>query len=289
MTNSTIVAMGGGGFSMEPDNPLLDDWLLSLVDRTQPKVCFVPTASGDADGYIVRFYDAFGKGRAEPSHLALFDRKVDGLREFVFAQDIIYVGGGNTANMLAVWRAHGLDEVLREAWKNGVVLAGLSAGSLCWFEAGLTDSFGTEFAPLCDGLGFLPGSHCPHFDGESERRPQYEELVRTGQLPGGIAADDGVALLYRGAELVEVVSSRPGACAYRLQAEDSRLGEEVIQPRYLGAAHQNDQIDRDLPQCGEMPVVERRCRPEIDDDKFAKGMRIKANKATRAVSWGQDS
>lgn len=230
----TIVAMGGGGFSMEPDNPLLDDWLLSLVDRAQPKVCFVPTASGDADGYVVRFYDAFGKGRAEPSHLALFDRSVDDLRDFVLAQDIIYVGGGNTANMLAVWRAHGLDEVLREAWQTGVILAGLSAGSICWYEAGITDSFGTELAPFCDGLGFLSGSHCPHFDGEPERRPRYEELVRTGVLSGAVAADDGVALMYRGAELVDVVSSRPGACAYRLQADDSDLRVDIIQTRYLG-------------------------------------------------------
>lgn len=237
----TIVAMGGGGFSMEPDNPLLDDWLLSLVDRAQPKVCFVPTASGDADGYVVRFYDGFGKGRAEPSHLALFDRSVDDLREFVLAQDIIYVGGGNTANMLAVWRAHGLDEVLHEAWQTGVILAGLSAGSICWYEAGITDSFGTKLAPLCDGLGFLSGSHCPHFDGEPERRPRYEELVRTGILPDGVAADDGVALMYRGAELIDVVSSRSEACAYRLQVDDTELSVDVIQARYLGDTGEADE------------------------------------------------
>jgi peptidase E len=228
---------------MEPDNPLLDDWLLSLVDRARPKVCFVPTASGDADGYVVRFYDAFGKGRAEPSHLALFDRSIDDLRGFVLAQDIIYVGGGNTANMLAVWRAHGLDEVLREAWQQGAILAGLSAGSICWYEAGITDSFGTEFAPLRDGLGFLPGSHCPHFDEEPERRPKYEELVRTGELPGGVAADDGAALMYEGTELVEVVSSRPAACAHRLQAVDSELHVEVIQARYLGETEEDVSSD----------------------------------------------
>lgn len=234
MPEPTIVAMGGGGFSMEPDNPLLDDWMLSLVDAERPKVCFLPTASGDADGYIVGFYDAFVSREAQPRHLGLFDRKVDDLREFVLDQDIIYVGGGNTANMLAIWRAHGLDEILREAWQAGVVLAGLSAGSLCWYESGLTDSFGTELRPLDDGLGLLAGSHCPHYDGESQRSPTYEECVRTGQLPGGLAADDGAAVLYRGTELVEVVSSRPEARAYRVEKVGDELRTEVLEARYLG-------------------------------------------------------
>ena len=210
----TVVAMGGGGFSMEPDNPRLDRWLLSLPGTPCPRICFVPTASGDADGYIERFYAAMQAHDCVPDHLALFRRSRVDLRAQLLAQDLIYVGGGNTANLLAIWRLHGVDVVLREAWAQGVVLCGLSAGSLCWYTAGVTDSFGADLAPLLDGLGILPGSHCPHYDGEPQRRPAYRALVDAGVLPPGIAADDGVALRYAGERLCEVVSSRPGAQAW---------------------------------------------------------------------------
>ncbi len=226
----TIVAMGGGGFSMEPDNPLLDTWLLSLTGRQTPKVCFIPTASGDSEVYIDRFHTAFSAHDCQARHLSLFKRQDRDLRAVLLSQDLIYVGGGNTANMLAVWRVHGLDAALTEAWAAGVVLAGLSAGSLCWFEGGVTDSFGEALAPLCDGLGLLPGSHCPHYDGEVLRRPRYRELVGSGALPPGLAADDGVALRFSGTALAEVVTSRPGARGWRVTAE----GEEPIAARYLG-------------------------------------------------------
>ena len=127
---------------MESDNPLLDDYVLSLVGSDKPRICFLPTASGDSDSYIVSFYNAFGGSRAAPTHLSLFRRTIDDLRAFILDQDIVYVGGGNTANLLAIWRVHELDEVLREAWLNGVILCGLSAGSVCWFESGVTDSYG---------------------------------------------------------------------------------------------------------------------------------------------------
>jgi len=166
----TIVAMGGGGVSMEPDNPILDDFILSLAGRPRPRVCFLPTASGDSDRYVANFYAAFAR-RSEASHLALFVRTVTDVEAFLLDQDVIYVGGGNTENQLAVGRVHGVDRALRIAWQRGVVLAGLSAGSICWFESGTTDSFGLDLDVLEDGLGFLPGSHCPHFDGEPQRRP----------------------------------------------------------------------------------------------------------------------
>ena len=156
-----IAAMGGGGFSMEPRNPRLDRWLLSLTGKRRPRVLFVPTASGDWAGYIARFHRAFAKHACEPSHLQLFDRTVRNLRDFVLRQHIVYVGGGSTANMLAVWRLHGLDAILREAWENGTLLCGVSAGANCWFESSLTDSFGRPLRPLRDGLALLAGSFCP--------------------------------------------------------------------------------------------------------------------------------
>ena len=235
-----IVALGGGGFSMEPENTLLDDFILSLARRQPARICFIPTASADSANYIVKFYRAF-TGRAIPVDLTLFDapslprvpaRTAD-LAAFIAEQDVFYVGGGSTANMLAIWRAHGLDVLLRDAWRAGAVMSGISAGMLCWFEAGLTDSFGA-IEPLHDGLGLIPGSACPHFDGEAERRPRFHELVRGG-FPGGYAADDGAALHFTGTELTEVVSSRPDAAGYRIRTEGCDVVEQRLPARFLGA------------------------------------------------------
>jgi peptidase E len=228
--------MGGGGFSMEPGNPLLDEFVLSLARSSRPRVCFMPTASGDADGYIVRFYRAFAALDCRPGDLRLFQRSVLDLETFVLAQDVIYVGGGNTANLLAVWRAHGIDRLLRRAWEEGVVLCGLSAGMNCWFTQSVTDSFGvSRLAPLHDGLGLLPGSCCPHYDGESLRRPVFRELVSAGELTDGWAADDGAALVFHGETLSEVVASRPGAAGYRVtKASGTQATEQLIPARYLG-------------------------------------------------------
>ena len=234
-----IVALGGGGFSTEPENTLLDDFVLSLARRQPARICFVSTASADAATYIVKFYRAF-TGRAIPVDLTLFDppalpkrpaRTAD-LAAFIAEQDVFYVGGGSTANMLAIWRTHGVDQLLREAWRAGAVMSGISAGMLCWFEAGLTDSFG-GLEPLHDGLGLLPGSACPHFDGEPERRARFHDLIRTG-FPGGYAADDGAALHFTGDTLTEVVTSRSGAAAYRIQMEGGRVVEHRLSTRFLG-------------------------------------------------------
>lgn len=229
--------MGGGGFSMEPDNPLLDDHVLDLGravrGRERPNVCFLPTASGDAPGYIASFYAAFAR-RAEASHLPLFIRTEADIEGFLLEQDVLYVGGGNTENMLAVWRVHGVDRVLRRAWESGIVLTGLSAGSLCWFETGTTDSFG-ELTALSTGLGFLPGSHSPHYDGEPTRRPTYHRMVAEGVLPAGYAAEDGAALVFKGTELSEVVTSRPTARGYRVERGAAGDAVETELPaRYLG-------------------------------------------------------
>jgi dipeptidase E len=237
MSARTILAMGGGGFSMEPDNPLLDDFLLSLAaSGDTPRVCFLPTASGDADGYIERFEQAFAGTRARTSVLHLFRREHDDLRSFVLSQDILYVGGGNTANMLALWRLHGLDEILLEALDAGVVLAGLSAGMNCWFEASVTDSFGAAgLQPLHDGLGILTGSACPHYDGEEPWRRTYLELVANGRLPGGYAAEDGCALLFRDGQLADAVASGPDTAAFLVRSANGVVVEEPLPVRHLGA------------------------------------------------------
>jgi peptidase E len=214
-----IAAMGGGGFSMEPRNPRLDRWLLSLTGRKRPRILFVPTASGDCAGYIARFHRAFAKHGCEPSHLQLFNRTVRNLRDFVLRQHVVYVGGGSTANMLAVWRVHGLDAILREAWENGTLLCGVSAGANCWFESSLTDSFGRPLRPLHDGLALLPGSFCPHYDGERDRRAAYRRLVGNGELPGGWAAEDGVAVLFEDGNVADVVASRRGKSAWRVESD----------------------------------------------------------------------
>ena len=222
-----ILAMGGGGF-MAQQSSAFDDFLLSLSERRRPRICFLPTPSGDSDRVVAAFFEAFTQRECEPTCLRLFgvpERPVDRLAD----QDVVYVSGGNTANALAVWRLHGVDRALHEAWERGVVLGGVSAGANCWFEACVTDSFSEELDGLRDGLGILAGSFCPHYDGEERRRPVYHGLVRGG-FPGGYAADDGAALHFAGGELREVVASLPGARGYRVDAN----GERPIAARLLG-------------------------------------------------------
>ena len=236
-----IVAMGGGGFSMEPNNPLLDDFILSLAPRAPARVCFIPTASADSAPYTVKFYRAFS-GRAIATDLTIFDppavprhpSNTSEIASFIAEQDILYVGGGNTANLLAMWRVHGLDKVLYDAWCRGVILCGVSAGMICWFRDGLTDSFGT-LTPLGDGLGFIEASACPHYDGEPERPAVFRKAIANG-LIGGYVADDGAALHFRGKELVEAVASRKGASVYRVELVDGRVQETKLSTRFLGSS-----------------------------------------------------
>jgi len=190
-------------------------------------VCFVPTGSAYPETMLISFYESFAV-RAEPSHIVFNPWPRGDLREHILAQDAIYVAGGSTANMLAVWRAHGFDQMLREAWDRGVLLCGWSAGMICWFEAGVTDSFGPQLAGMQDLLGFLPGSACPHYDSEDRRRGVYRELVRNG-FPPGYGVDDGAALHFVDAELHEVVAWQDGAQAYCVEPGV----ESPIEPRML--------------------------------------------------------
>ena len=204
---------------------VLYDYALGLARGN--RVLYVPTASRESPDAIVSFYDRF-RGRGECAHLCFFPWPPERLRDFALAQDVIVVSGGNTANMLAIWRVHGFDQILREAWEDGIVLCGMSAGMICWFEAGVTDSFGPQLEGMRDGLGFLGGSACPHYDGEERRRPVYTRIVREG-FPAGYAADDDVGLHFAGTELAEVVICRAGAAAYRVEPE----GETVLAARLL--------------------------------------------------------
>jgi peptidase E len=222
-----IVALGGGGFSMDKDGTALDDYVLSLTRARRPRVCFLPTASGDADHYVVRFYRRFS-ALCEASHISMFRRDQGGrgveddLGSHLLAQDLIYVGGGNVVSMLGVWRAHGLDEVLRECWRRGIVLCGPSAGSLCWFDEALSAFHGPPRSVR--GLGLLPYSNCVHYDAEPARRTEYHSLVGEGMC-AGFAADDGVALHFKGTRLDSVVSSRERGGAFHVQ----RVGDEVME------------------------------------------------------------
>jgi peptidase E len=229
LANRRIFAMGGGGFTMEPENPALDHYLLTLLAKREPRLLFLPTASGDPAEQTHRFHAAYdGKG-ATTTVLSLFrlhEQPVP-LAELVLAQDLIYVGGGSMRNMLAIWREHHLDDLLREAWSRGTVLAGLSAGAMCWFAGGVTKSGGAP-APV-KGLGLLPASLSVHRDGEPDRLPVYRAAVRDGLLPPGWAADDGVGLQFHGDELVRVVASRPGVGAARIEADGSEHELEALE------------------------------------------------------------
>lgn len=224
MTERQILATSGGFRAGGPGRlrlrrgPLIDH-AIKLTGKERPRLCFLATATGDPAARIASMYDAFaGSDDVRVSHLELYPMpNVDDPAAHLLAQDIIWVGGGSVANLLAVWRVHGLDEVLREAWERGVVLSGVSAGSLCWHIGGTTDSFGTELRPVTNGLGLLPYSNGVHYDSEEQRRPLFQRLVGDGGLPDGYATDDGVGLHYVGTELHEVVSEIPGAAAYRVE------------------------------------------------------------------------
>ncbi|HUQ08048.1 MAG TPA: peptidase E [Kofleriaceae bacterium] len=230
--SKTIIALGGGGFSMEL-SPLLDDFILAAAGKPDPRVLLVPTAGGDAADYITRFYRTVGR-RARGTHVELFRRIEPDLRAFVLQHDIVYVGGGNTANMLAVWRVHGFDAVLREAYEAGIVCAGISAGAVCWFEGAVTDSLHPELRPLHDGLGLLRGTMVPHYDGDAQRRPTLHRLIADGTFSSAWAADDGAALVFRDGAFVEAVANHASKSGWRIErGADGTALETRVPPRVL--------------------------------------------------------
>jgi peptidase E len=217
-----VLAIGGFGPAREQDLrlPPLIGHALELSGAAHPRVCVLNTAAGDDPAGYVRIYSMLSEFGARPSHLQLFPMpNVSDPADLLLSQHVIFVGGGSVANMLAVWRVHGLDEVMRKAWEAGIVLAGVSAGAICWFHGGTTDSFGPALRPFTAGLQFLPGSYCPHYSSEPTRRPAYEALVADGTLLAGIACDDGAAAHFADAALAGIVAQRPGAAGYLVRPD----------------------------------------------------------------------
>jgi peptidase E len=225
-----------GGISAPADGPLppLIAHALALSGASAPRVCVLNTAAGDDPAGYVRMYFRLSQFGARPSHLQLFTMpNVRDPADLLLSQDVIFVGGGSVANMVAVWRVHGLDAVMRQAWEAGIVLAGVSAGALCWFVGGTTDSFGLELRPFTDGLRFLAGSYCPHYSGEPARRPAYQGLVSDGTLPAGLACDDGAAAHFADGDLAAIVAERPGATGYRVESDEAGGCHEYTLPARL--------------------------------------------------------
>jgi peptidase E len=235
MTTRHILAGGGGGLAETSGRRPILEHALSLSGADDPRVCYIGTALGDLAEATLGFYDAARDVRCRPSHLALFPMpNVPDVRAHVLGHDVVYVGGGSVANLLAVWRAHGLDEVLREAYDAGIVLCGTSAGSICWFEGGTTDSFGLDLRPVHGGLGLIAASNAPHYDSEAQRRPLFQSLIASGELSPGWAADDHVALHFVDGDLHEVVTSREGQSGWRVErGENGRAVETRLPARLL--------------------------------------------------------
>lgn len=229
MSEPQIVAVGGALLLPETGNVAMERYFLDVCGKAKPRVCFVPTASGDDVTYVARFYETYARFGVALDVLRFFRRTPADLRDYLLAFDVVHVGGGNTRSMLATWRSWGFDLILREAWVRGIVLCGSSAGSICWFERGLTDSTAGRLEAM-DCLGFLADSNCPHYDGEPERRPSYHQFVGSGELIDGYACDDGVGLHFVGTALQRVIASRPNAHAYRVTREGGAAAREQAIP-----------------------------------------------------------
>lgn len=233
-----IIAIGGGGFSKygaySPINSLVEEYCLKQTKKNCPSICFIPTASGESEKYIIDFYRFFGQLNCKPSHLSLFDLPTSDLESFILEKDAIYVGGGNTKSCLALWKEWQLDIYLKKAWEKGVVLSGISAGANCWFEECVTDSIPGSLTPL-NCLGFLKGSCCPHYDGEKNRRSTYHQLLQEEKISPGLAIDDHVALHYVEDQLAHVVRANKEGLAYRVEKRDNSIYEERLESTFIGA------------------------------------------------------
>jgi dipeptidase E len=230
MIEKQIIATSGG-FSID-SNDKLDRYILEQTKKKNPKICFIPTASADSDGYVVKFYSFFSKLRCTPSHFSFYRPSTNDLEEFFFEKDILYVGGGNTLNMIAIWKAWEFDKILRTAWEKGIILTGISAGAMCWFEHGHTDSYSSDLSVM-ECLGFINGSCSPHFDSEEKRRASFKKYILNGSLKEGYGIDDGAAIHFKNDKLFKAISSRKDSKVYHLRLEKNKISETVIATKYL--------------------------------------------------------
>ena len=221
-----IIAIGGRAFAKRREDPFFERYIVEQTGQRRPKIAFLATATGDAPRYIDYFHATFKRLKCRTTHISLFARTPN-LRSVLLKQDAIFIGGGNTKSMLAVWREWGVDKILREAWRKGIVLAGTSAGAICWFEQGVTDSWEKKLMPLTC-LGFLKGSCCPHYSGEKDRRPAYRRLIRQKKIRPGIAIDDGAAVHFVVGKIRGVITSEKRAHAYRVTIRGGKMAEEKI-------------------------------------------------------------
>ncbi|MDD5090905.1 MAG: peptidase E [Candidatus Wallbacteria bacterium] len=223
-----LITLGGGGFSMEETDSPLDRYMLEQTGKPHPRVCFLPTASGDAEGYIAKFHARLKKLGAETYHLTVFRQEVEDFREFILSMDAVYIGGGSTHNMLLLWKAWGLDLILMDAYERGVMMFGLSAGANCWFEQSVTDSWASGLRGM-PGLSVLAGSFCPHFDSEPERRPLFVTAISSGELLPGYGVDDFCGLHFQEGKLLRCIASRDNASAVYYSPHHDDISEVPLE------------------------------------------------------------
>jgi len=244
-TPGQIVALGGGMFSMEADNGLLDKYILNLVPKEKPKICFFGTASNDGEEYREMFYNFFNKLNCEPSHLSFLDPPGD-IEKFILDKDIIHVGGGNTSLIIETWKKTGVDKIMKKAYRSGVILTGMSAGAICWFQDGITNPSPGALKRLpC--LGLLEGSFCPHYDDKVELKKSFHKLILDGAIGNGIGAEDGAAVHYYGSKILRVVTSRPDVTAYSVKKVRNKIVETPFVPFYLGKVSDTEHKVQNLP------------------------------------------
>ncbi len=227
MTSKNIVAIGGGGFGRSLGNLKIEQYIISLVNKKRPKVCFIPTASGDNDLYKLNFYRAFSELNCITSHIDLFSRTKD-LNDQILSQDIIFVGGGNTKSMLAVWRDWNLDEILKDAYDSGVVMSGVSAGAICWFEQGITDSYANNLKIL-NCLGFIKGIACPHFDEEKEREPFVNNLILNETINSCICIEGNSALHINSKNEMRTVDFGSNKKCFELKNKNNKISKSIFE------------------------------------------------------------
>ena len=218
-----VIAIGGGGFGRTQESKLIEQYILDQTSQVKPNICFIPTATGDLDPYIVNYYSVFSKLNCHPSHISFFKRTID-LEEHIAKQDIIFVGGGNTKSMLAVWKEWGLDTILKKAYDNGIIMSGVSAGAICWFERGLTDSWASELK-LMECMNFIPGNCAPHYDEEAERRPATKKLLVSKEIDFMYGIEGGAALHFINEKPNLTVRFNENKQAYNVKISDNQLVE----------------------------------------------------------------